>query len=61
MIVLRPTGMHWLCENDERLDPCAHGGVFTVDSIRFVPKDDVVDEVTLTAAGLFLLRTCRLT
>jgi hypothetical protein len=42
---------------DDPTDQCAHGDVvFTIDSVPFVTGDDVED-VTVSAAALFLLRT----
>jgi hypothetical protein len=55
MIVLRPTELHWI--SDDPTDQCAHGGVvFTIDSIPFASGEDA-QEITVSAAALFLLRT----
>lgn len=46
--------MHWL--HDRPTDQCAHGEVeLTIDSTVFVARE--TSDVTVSAAGLFLLRT----
>src|SRR5262245_60215840 len=55
MIVLRPLAMQWL--HDSPTDQCAHGEVeFTIDSVAFIAAESSPN-VTVSAAGLFLLRT----
>jgi hypothetical protein len=55
MIVLRPTEMRWI--DDDPTDHCAHGRVvFTIDSTPFASGEDA-EEITVSAAALFLLRT----
>jgi hypothetical protein len=49
--------MHWIRdEGDDPNDQCAHGAVeFEVNGVRFVSPED--GDITVSAAGLFLLRT----
>jgi hypothetical protein len=58
MIVLRPRELCWIPGmEDDPTDQCAHGDVvLTIDSVPFVTGDDAED-VTVSAAALFLLRT----
>ena len=51
--------MYWLGgPGDDRHDQCAHGGIeLSIDETRFVPAAGAPDEFTVSAAGLFLLRT----
>jgi hypothetical protein len=59
MIVLRPTNISWLANTDDPTDRCAHGDVtFTIDSVAFV-TGEAAEDVTVSAAALFLLRTLR--
>lgn len=54
MIVLQATKLRWLSDADQ----CAHGDVeLRIDDVQFVSADTAGDEITLTAAGLYLLRT----
>ena len=58
MIDLRPTSLRWVSETeDASWDQCAHGDVvFTIDSIPFATGERA-ENVTVSAAALFLLRT----
>ena len=49
--------MHWILDQgDDPGDQCAHGAVdFEVNGVRFVSPED--GDLTVSAAGLFLLRT----
>lgn len=57
MLRLEALDLQWLSEvEDDRDDQCAHGRVlFEIDGVAFVRPEDGL--LTLSAAGLFLLRT----
>lgn len=56
MVDLHPFGLHWTGEGAEQLgDQCLHGGVMLKVNGQTLLRAE--DDVTLTAAALFLLRT----
>lgn len=56
MITLDTDKLHWMNNQDERSDQCAHGNVtFAVNGVEFV--NAASGDMTVSAAALFLLRT----
>ncbi len=60
LVKLEPLNLHWINESDDNAeDLCFHGNVvFGVDDVIFV--DPSHGDLTLSASGLFLLRTLEL-